>query len=56
MTLTCRCGGLGLSRRVCLRACLWCDGSGERGAGRHVPDVRVECDDVSNRGCVVRAM
>ncbi len=26
---------------VSVRACAWCDGSGERGAGRHVREMRV---------------
>ncbi len=41
MTLTYRCAGWGLSRRMCLRAYAWCDGIGERGAGWHVRDVQV---------------
>ncbi len=56
MTLTCRCAGWGLSRRVCLRACVWCDGVGERGASRHVREVCIwACENVKNGGCVILA-
>jgi hypothetical protein len=33
---------------VCARVIVWCDGSGERGAGRHVPEVVLglrECEE-----------
>ncbi len=41
---------------VSARACVWCDGVGERGAGRHVRgSARWACENVKNRGCVIRA-
>ncbi len=42
MMLTWCCGGRAC-RVVCVsaRVIVWCDGSGERGAGRHVREVRV---------------
>ncbi len=42
---------------VSARVCAWRDGSGERVAGRHVRGCALEaCDNVKNRGCVIRAM
>jgi hypothetical protein len=41
---------------VSARACLRCDGSGERGASRHVRgSARWTCENVKHRGCVIRA-
>jgi hypothetical protein len=45
-----------VSSRVYARACLWCDGSGERGASRHVRGVACwACENVKNLVCDIRA-
>jgi hypothetical protein len=42
---------------VSVRACLWCDGVGERGAGQHVRGgARCAFENVKNRFCVVHVM
>jgi hypothetical protein len=44
-----------VASRVSARACLWCDGSGERGASRHVRGgARWACENVKNLVCVIR--
>jgi hypothetical protein len=40
---------------VSVGARVWCDGSGERGAGRHVREVVLGLDNVKDRGCVIGA-
>jgi hypothetical protein len=38
---------------VSARACVWCDGSGERGA---VLGVHSACENVKHRGCIIRVV
>jgi hypothetical protein len=45
-----------VSSHVSARACLWRDGSGERGASRHVRGgARWACENVKHLVCVIRA-